>query len=109
MLEESEQVSSLTAHLQSLRGQQLWVTESAAGGAGAAAVDGGSLPTLVNAIVAAMFFQSDLRARWAAEALQWLLESSNPQHVTLSHQVKHAINEYQDGIGGSIGFIQVAY
>ena len=81
------QVSSLTAHLQSLRGQQLWVTESAAGGAGAAAVDGGSLPTLVNAIVAAMFFQSDLRARWAAEALQWLLESSNPQHVTLSHQV----------------------
>ena len=80
------QVGALIAHLQSFRGQQLWVAESAAGGDEPTAL-GGSLPTLVNSIVAAMFFQSDLRARWAAEALQWLLESNNPQHVTLSHQV----------------------
>jgi hypothetical protein len=85
MLEDSEQVGALIAHLQSLRGQQLWAAQSAAG-AGAAA-DDSTLPTLVNSVVAAMFFQSDLRERWAAEALQWLLESCNPQHVTLSHQV----------------------
>ena len=85
MLEESEQVGALIAHLQSLRGQRLWAAQSAAGAG--PAVDGGALATLVNSIVAVMFFQADLRERWAAEALQWLLESCNPKHVTLSHQV----------------------
>ena len=93
MLEESEQVNALIAYLQSLHGRQLWTAEASqgAGGMAASASGAGSLAGVVRSIVGAMFFESDFRERWAAEALQWLLESSNAQHVALSHQVRMAI------------------
>ena len=46
------------------------------------------LRALVAAILDSIFFEADLRERWAARALAWLLEAESPHLTCRSHQVR---------------------
>lgn len=45
------------------------------------------LRALVGAILDSIFFEADLRERWAFRALAWLLEAESPHLAGRSHQV----------------------
>ena len=45
------------------------------------------LRALVGAILDSIFFEADLRERWASRALAWLLEAESPHLAGRSHQV----------------------
>ena len=46
-----------------------------------------ALRALVVAILDSIFFESDLRERWAGRALTWALEAESPHLACRSHQV----------------------
>ena len=87
---EYQQVTSLINYLQAMRGRRLWayedvrLTETRLPSAAA-------LTALTNAIVDSIFFESDLRERWAAEALRWMLDSNSRHLACRSHQIYRAL------------------
>ena len=46
-----------------------------------------ALSALTNAILESIFFERDLKERWAAEALKWMLDSNSRHLACRSHQV----------------------
>ena len=86
LVSEHHQVTSLIKYLQSMRGRRLWANEDITLRHTYLA-SSTALAALVNAVTEAIYFESDLRERWAAEALKWMLEC-NSRHLTCrSHQV----------------------
>ena len=89
MLAEYQQVSSLINYLQAMRGRRLWHYEDVK-------LTRTQLPSalalheLTNAILESIFFEKDLRERWAAEALRWMLDSNSRHLACRSHQVRPA-------------------
>ena len=47
-----------------------------------------ALSALTNAILESIFFERDLKERWAAEALKWMLDSNSRHLACRSHQVR---------------------
>jgi hypothetical protein len=86
MLTEYEKVTSLLTYLQAMRGRRLWHYEDVT-------LTQISLPSslalsaLTNAILESIFFERDLKERWAAEALKWMLDSNSRHLACRSHQV----------------------
>ena len=89
MLTEYEKVTSLLTYLQAMRGRRLWHYEDVS-------LMRINLPSaialsaLTNAILESIFFERDLKERWAAEALKWMLDSSSRHLACRSHQVLSA-------------------
>lgn len=86
MLTEYEKVTSLLTYLQAMGGRRLWHYEDVS-------LTRINLPSaialsaLTNAILESIFFERDLKERWAAEALKWMLDSSSRHLACRSHQV----------------------
>lgn len=89
MVAEYERVTSLIKHLQSMRGRQMWAYEEvslrAPGQWQLASAQ--AMADLANALLDSIHFETELRARWAQEALRWMLEAGNRHHACRSHQV----------------------
>ena len=85
MLTEYEKVTSLLTYLQAMRGRRLWHYEDVS-------LTRINLPSamalsaLTNAILESIFFERELKERWAAEALKWMLDSSSRHLACRSHQ-----------------------
>ncbi|KAK9829934.1 hypothetical protein WJX72_008722 [[Myrmecia] bisecta] len=90
MVREYAQVTSLIAYLQSMQGRRLWAYEDVTLAADALPSTA-ALTALVNAIVDSIFFESDLRERWAQQALKCMLECSSRHLACRSHQVYRAL------------------
>jgi len=86
LLTEHHQVTSLIKYLQSMRSRRLWAYEDITLRHTYLA-SSTALAALVNAVTEAIFFESDLRERWAAEALKWMLECNSRHLACRSHQV----------------------
>ena len=86
LLIEHQQVTSLIKYLQSMRGRRLWAKEDVSLRRTHLA-SSVALAALVNAVTDSIFFESDLRERWAAEALKWMLECNSRHMACRSHQV----------------------
>ena len=86
LLTEHHQVTSLIQYLQSMRSRRLWAYEDITLRHTYLA-SSTALAALVNAVTEAIFFESDLRERWAAEALKWMLECNSRHLACRSHQV----------------------
>lgn len=86
LLTEYRQVTSLIKYLQSMRGRRLWANEDVTLQHTQLA-SSVALAALVNAVTDSIFFESDLRERWAAEALKWMLECNSRHLACRSHQV----------------------
>lgn len=86
LLTEYRQVTSLIKYLQSMRGRRLWANEDVTLQHTQLA-SSAALAALVNAVTDSIFFESDLRERWAAEALKWMLECNSRHLAGRSHQV----------------------
>ena len=86
LLTEYQQVTTLIKHLQSMRGRRLWAYEHVTL-AHTQLASSVALSALVRAVTDAIFFESDLRERWAAEALKWMLECNSRHLACRSHQV----------------------
>ena len=86
LLTEYQQVTSLIKYLQSMQGRRLWAYEhiTLTSTQLASSI---ALSSLVGAVTEAIFFESDLRERWAAEALKWMLECNSRHLACRSHQV----------------------
>lgn len=84
---EYERVRALIQHLQALRGRRLWAYEDAT-------LLQPHLPSaealrqLVGAMLASIFFESDLGHRWAETALEWLRGAHSRHLACRSHQVQ---------------------
>lgn len=90
LLTEYRQVTSLIKYLQSMRGRRLWANEDVTLQHTELA-SSAALAALVNAVTDSIFFESDLRERWAAEALKWMLECNSRHLAGRSHQVLVAL------------------
>ncbi|KAL3146697.1 hypothetical protein ABBQ32_000921 [Trebouxia sp. C0010 RCD-2024] len=90
LLTEYRQVTSLIKYLQSMRGRRLWAHEDVTLRHTQLA-SSVALAALVNAVTDSIFFESDLRERWAAEALKWMLECNSRHLACRSHQVFRAL------------------
>ncbi|KAL0053523.1 hypothetical protein WJX82_006983 [Trebouxia sp. C0006] len=90
LLTEHHQVTSLIKYLQSMRSRRLWAYEDITLRHTYLA-SSTALAALVNAVTEAIFFESDLRERWAAEALKWMLECNSRHLACRSHQVFRAL------------------
>lgn len=86
LLPEYQQVTSLIKYLQSMRGRRIWAYEHVTLTRTQLA-SSVALSALVRAVTEAIFFESDLRERWAAEALRWMLECNSRHLACRSHQV----------------------
>ncbi len=86
LLTEHHQVTSLIKYLQSMRSRRLWAYEDITLRHTYLA-SSTALAALVNAVTEAIFFESDLRERWAAEALKWMLGCNSRHLACRSHQV----------------------
>lgn len=86
LLMEYQQVTGLIKYLQSMRGRRLWANEDVTLQHTQLA-SSVALAALVNAVTDAIFFESDLREKWAAEALKWMLECNSRHLACRSHQV----------------------
>eukprot|EP00891_Asterochloris_glomerata_P001080 jgi/Astpho2/1080/fgenesh1_pg.00017_%23_19_t len=96
MLSEYQQVTSLIKYLQSMRGRRLWPHQDAS------LLEPNppsniALTALANAVVDSAFFESDLRERWAAEAMKWMLECNSRHFAGRSHQVYRALRPAVNG------------
>lgn len=86
MLTEYEKVTSLLTYLQTMRGLRLWHYEDV--GLGQLQLPSAlALSALATAILESIFFERDLRERWAAEALRWMTDSNSRHLACRSHQV----------------------
>ncbi|DBA89055.1 TPA: hypothetical protein ACH3X2_000264 [Trebouxia sp. C0005] len=90
LLTEHHQVTSLIKYLQSMRSRRLWAYEDITLRHTYLA-SSTALAALVNAVTDAIFFESDLQERWAAEALKWMLECNSRHLACRSHQVFRAL------------------
>lgn len=86
MAAETHAVASLIKYLQSMRGRRLWAFEDATLEEPLLA-SAAALGQLVATIVDAIFFEPELREKWAAEALRWMLECHTRHLACRSHQV----------------------
>ncbi|KAL8137973.1 hypothetical protein V2J09_003974 [Rumex salicifolius] len=88
--ENKQQVVSLIKYVQSKRGSMIWDNEDPT-------VVRPHLPStallsaLVQSMVDALFFQSDLRETWGKEALQWAMECTSRHLASRSHQIYRAL------------------
>lgn len=89
-LTQHAQVTSLIKYLQSMRGRRLWAEEDITLRQTHLA-SSIALAALVNAVTDSIFFESDLRERWAGEALKWMLECNSRHLACRSHQVFRAL------------------
>lgn len=86
MLTEYQKVTSLLTYLLAMRGRRLWHYEDVS-------LTRLNLPSalalsaLTSAILESIFFERDLRERWAAEALKWMMDSNSRHLACRSHQV----------------------
>lgn len=87
MVPEYERVKALIQHLQALRGRRLWAYEDASL-AHTRLPSAEALRQLVHAMLASIFFESDLRDRWAATALDWLTCAHSRHLACRSHQAR---------------------
>lgn len=95
LLTEYQQVTSLIKYLQSMQGRRLWAYENVTLTATQLA-SSVALSALVGAVTEAIFFESDLRERWAAEALKWMLECHSRHLACRSHQVSTIHEVHQE-------------
>ena len=91
MLAEYEKVTSLLTYLQAMRGKRLWSYEDVAV-QHIALSSAFALTALTSAIVESIFFEKDIRERWAKEALKWMLESNSRHLACRSHQVQSTLD-----------------
>ena len=101
LLTEYQQVTSLIKYLQSMRGRRLWAAEDITLQHTHLA-SSVALAALVNAVTDSIFFESDLRERWAAEALKWMMECNSRHLACRSHQVMmqpHATTDLLQNLG----------
>ncbi|KAK9846072.1 hypothetical protein WJX84_000717, partial [Apatococcus fuscideae] len=93
MVAEYERVTSLIKYLQSMRGRQMWAYEEvslqAPGQWQLASSE--AMANLANALLDSIYFETELRARWAQEALRWMLEAGNRHYACRSHQIYRAL------------------
>ena len=89
MAAEYERVTSLIKYLQSMRGRQMWAYEEVSLRAPGLwqLASSEAMANLANALLDSIYFETDLRARWAQEALRWMLEAGNRHYACRSHQV----------------------
>ena len=93
MVPEYERVKGLIQHLQAMRGRRLWAYEDATL-LQARLPSAEALRQLVGAMLASIFFESDLRDRWAATALDWLRTAHSRHLACRSHQVPPPIAQH---------------
>lgn len=86
LLTEYQQVTSLIKYLQSMRGRRIWAYEHVTLTRTQLA-SSVALSALVRAVMDGVFFEGDLRERWAAEALRWMLDCNSRHLACRSHQV----------------------
>ncbi|EIE19264.1 hypothetical protein COCSUDRAFT_48883 [Coccomyxa subellipsoidea C-169] len=93
---QQERVGRLIKYLQAMRGQQLWPYEQVSL-TRARVPSANALHALVTSLVEALSFEEELRERWAAEALRWLLHCSSRHLAERSHQVYRALRPSASG------------
>ena len=84
-MREYEHVRALIQHLQAMRGRRLWAYEDASL-LHPRLTSAEALRQTVGAMLSSIFFERELRERWAVTALDWMRSAHSRHLACRSHQ-----------------------